>query len=77
MTPHQYPTFVELCLSGQISNPAEVIDDYIDAWHNDVANGSGKRLHEYLGFTSDEYAQWAEQPQALAGILEERRLSQP
>ena len=31
-------------------------DDMIDAWHE---GGTGVELHEYLGWTWAEYAEWA------------------
>jgi hypothetical protein len=35
---------------------AEDIDDAIEAWHEGA--GSGLHLHEYLGWTWDEYVDW-------------------
>ncbi|WP_068059187.1 hypothetical protein [Nocardia xishanensis] len=36
------------------------IDDRVDAWHNGA--GGGMPLHEYLGMTWSEYAEWVEAP---------------
>lgn len=34
------------------------IDDLIDAWHDGA--GEGQELHEYLGWTCEQYARWVE-----------------
>lgn len=34
----------------------EEIADKIDEWHN--GNGVNQELHEYLGWTEDQYAVW-------------------
>ena len=42
------------------------LDDFIDRWHE---SEDGRPIHQYLGFTRDEYALWVEQPEALKFIL--------
>lgn len=37
----------------------EEIDDATDRWHQ---NPEGKELHEYLGMTEEEYADWVKNP---------------
>jgi hypothetical protein len=37
----------------------KAIDDAIDAWHE--SGGGGVALHEFLGWTRDEYRAWVEQ----------------
>ena len=34
------------------------LDDRIDAWHN--GDGESKSLHEYLGWSWEQYKHWAE-----------------
>lgn len=34
------------------------LDTKIEAWHN--GDGEGKHLHEYLGWTFEEYKCWVE-----------------
>lgn len=38
------------------------LDDLIDAWHD---GGGGQALHEYLGWTWEEYARWLRNPADL------------
>ena len=47
-------TFAEECRRD--SNKICEIDDYIDLWHD--GDGDGKKLHEYLGMTWEEYGRW-------------------
>ena len=61
-------TFIELCLAGRAQ--PEDIDDFVDAWHE---GDSALELHEALGLTWDEYAQWVAQPDILPSILETHR----
>jgi hypothetical protein len=65
-------TFVEKCLSGDAF--ADDIDDYIDQWHEGAGQGE---LHEFLGFTEEEYALWVERPEALGRILDARKQHLP
>ena len=50
------------------------IDDYVQRWHDERPQDE---LHEFLGFTSDEYALWVEQPRALRLIIAARERHQP
>jgi hypothetical protein len=45
--------FVDACLQGEAL--IEDIDEYIERWHE---GDSEKELHEFLGFTKDEYELW-------------------
>lgn len=36
----------------------EEVDDAIDAWHDGA--GPGQSLHEYLGWTWEQYAHWVQ-----------------
>jgi hypothetical protein len=62
-------TFVECYLEGAVQE--NDIEWWVTAWHAGIF-GSGLLLHEYLGLTWDEYAQWASDPSALPHILEAR-----
>lgn len=63
-------TFLDDALAGR-AGVAE-IDDYVDAWHDSVED-PGAELHEYLGFTWDEYRLWVEKPQVLRYIIAAHR----
>lgn len=58
-------TFVELYLKGTVTD--EDINDYIHKWH--LGDDISLELHEYLGMTWDEYAQWVQNPYNLKEIL--------
>ncbi|MRW94734.1 hypothetical protein GJ699_32700 [Duganella sp. FT80W] len=60
--------FIEKCLS-QAAAP-EDIDDFIDQWHD---NPGTQTLHDFLGMTRDEYAQWLTNSAALQTILKSRQ----
>jgi len=45
------------------------IEHHVEQWH---ASDSGEELHEFLGFSWEEYALWVERPQALRLILAAR-----
>lgn len=45
--------FLDACLEGDAL--IEDIDDYIDQWHE---GDSKEELHDFLGFTQDEYELW-------------------
>ncbi|MFM9963067.1 MAG: hypothetical protein ACKV2Q_17815 [Planctomycetaceae bacterium] len=59
-----WKTFVDSCLDGEAL--AEEIDDFVDQWHD---GDFECELSEYLGFSDDEYTEWAERPQSLPVIL--------
>ena len=65
-------SFVELCLNGEARNCD--VDTFIAQWHSGLA-GMDVELHEYLGFTWDEYRVWSATPSALEPILDARRSS--
>ncbi len=66
--------FVERCLSGE-ALPDE-IDDYVDLWHEGEGDPEAS-LAEFLGFTKEEYKQWAENPNLLTFILRARKCGAP
>lgn len=55
-------TFVDLALSGLIADPEEAVNDYAAEWHEASTRLS---LHEWLGFTREEYALFVEKPECL------------
>ncbi|MGY0388185.1 hypothetical protein ACWZJV_14550 [Nocardioides sp. WG-D5] len=65
-------TFVDACLSGDAL--LEDVDDWVDQWHEADVDAT---LDEYLGFTDDEGALWAEKPQALRFIVAAHRHQTP
>jgi hypothetical protein len=60
--------FIEKCLS-YVAAP-EDIDNFIDQWHDNPGN---QTLHDFLGMTRDEYAQWITNSAALQTILSSRK----
>ena len=44
----------------------DCIDLYIEVWHE---GNSNKELHEFLGFTKEEYAMWLINPDSLEEII--------
>jgi hypothetical protein len=40
------------------------IDDLVDEWHR---SPDGQELHDYLGWTEEEYSAWVEDPQKVPG----------
>src|SRR3954468_11442438 len=50
------------------------IEAYVQRWHEERP---ADELHEFLGFTPDEYALWVEQPRALRLIIAARERHQP
>lgn len=59
-------TFVGLILAGHLK--PDQIDDWVEAWHNSETSDNVS-LPESLGMTRDEYASWAQNPDALTEIL--------
>ena len=45
-------TFVDLVLLGEIADPDDAVDEYIDRWHGDPTL---ETLSEWLGFTQAEW----------------------
>ncbi|CAM4327397.1 hypothetical protein CKJ81_08485 [Corynebacterium hadale] len=64
-------TYVDTCLDED-ARPDDV-DDWVDAWHDDVSRSENLSLDAFLGFTSEEYARWARDGSALQEILDHRR----
>lgn len=62
-------SFVEMCIKGEVQQGQ--IDTFIEHWHAGLA-GVDLELHEYLGFTWDEYLVWATTPSSLDSILQTR-----
>jgi hypothetical protein len=46
------------------SIPADELDAKVEAWHNGA--GEGKPLHEFLGMTWEQYAEWVSNPAGAA-----------
>jgi hypothetical protein len=46
-------TFYEKYKTGQIN--IDAIDDYTNEWHSDESN---LKIHEFLGLTREQYANW-------------------
>jgi hypothetical protein len=62
-------SFIDRCVAGKSS--LEEIDDYIDIWHkSDIAIS----LHEFLGFSEEEYSVWLKRPDYLDFIINLRKL---
>lgn len=75
--------FIEKCVSGQIKDPINEIDDYVDKWHNGDGWPSGKfkgtrveypKIYEYLGMTQQEYFSWLEDANNLNEIIRKREI---
>jgi hypothetical protein len=69
---HSQEKFIDQCLKGEAL--ADEIDDFVDVWHESEV---GVPLHEFLGFTHDEYALWVERPDSLKFILYARKHDRP
>ena len=63
-------TVVDRLLAGEQLGPNAILDA-IDAWHE---GDSELPLHEYLGFTHDEYARYIQEPAQLEQILAARTM---
>ncbi|MDQ0678774.1 hypothetical protein QFZ30_002156 [Arthrobacter pascens] len=65
-------TFVSACLSGTAL--LDDVDEWVETWHespNDVS------LDDYLGFSAEEGALWAERPESLRFIVAAHRYGKP
>lgn len=58
-------TFVQAALNGEIFDLNE-IEEYIELWHQ--ADGKVP-IHDWLGFTSEEYSDFQQDPTQLHNIL--------
>jgi hypothetical protein len=47
----------------ELGSTPEQIDDAVDAWHEGA--GLGMELHEYLGWTEEEYSAWVSDPKKI------------
>lgn len=65
----RHETFMDRVLSGQITDPKDEIDDYVDEWHEST---SALPLHEYLGLTQQEYELWVHDRETLTETIEAR-----
>ena len=68
----KHSSFIDLCLQGRAA-PSE-IDDYIESWHHSKEDVG---VDTFLGMTSDEYALFVRDPDALASIIAARREKRP
>lgn len=57
-------TFLDDCLKGDAL--LEDIDIYINRWNN--SSDKNKSIHQYLGFTKEEYELWYKNPSLLKSI---------
>lgn len=64
--------FMDLFIQGKVK--AEEIDDYIDIWHDEVTDIPF--LHEFLGMTATEYANWVENIVTIQDIAVQRVLNE-
>jgi len=64
----KHQTFLDRYIAGKTRR--EEIDDYVDAWHG---NPGQMELHEFLGMSKQEYAQWLRNPDALDEIALARK----
>lgn len=72
MSKYDESTFIEKCLDGDAL--AEEINDYINQWHT---SDYDCELHEFLGFTEEEYDIWFENDSFLDLIIDARELGIP
>lgn len=63
---------MDRAIAGEFTDLATALDDDIDAWHE--AETFVPALHEWLGFTWDEYVRWVQSPRTLDGIVAARRV---
>lgn len=69
----KHRTIVDRLLSGEEYDES-AIDDEIDIWHESATKLS---LHEWLGFTPEEYELYVEKPELLRVILGARHYGTP
>ena len=62
--------FLELYRDGKVS--AQVIEDFIETWHN-ADDTEQCPLAEFLGMTEDEYTMWMASRKALPAIISARQ----
>ena len=62
-------TFMDKLACGEIKQERE-INEYIDAWTS--GDIDGRRLHEFLGLSDQEFGSWMSQQRGLRRILADR-----
>ena len=74
MTIESRVTFMHLAMSGAILDDAidDSLNDQIDAWHNGDPMDETP-LHEYLGMTWREYADYTEGKKEIDVIINDRK----
>lgn len=74
MTIESRVTFMNLAMSGAILDDAidDSLNDQIDAWHNGDPMDETP-LHEYLGMTWREYADYVECKRKIDVIINDRK----
>ena len=70
-------TFMQVAIAGSLSeDDLEVsFNDQVDAWHNSDPSMSETPLHEYLGMTWREYADYVERKRKIGAIVNDRKAS--
>lgn len=68
-------TFLSACLSGDAF--LTDIDDWVQRWHEGTAGQQVDDLDEFLGFTEEDGAIWAERPESLRFIVAAHRRGVP
>jgi len=64
-------TFIDRCIEQPELIDTDLIDECVENWHHsDISEIMS--LHEYLGLTKEEYAQWVTHPEVIRSIVEER-----
>lgn len=66
-------SFLDRFARGEVTE--DQIDDFIDDWH--AGKTDADDLHEYLGLTWGEYAEWVKHDDALPLIVQARREGRP
>jgi len=59
--------FVEMYVKGLVK-PSD-LDTFIDRWHDNNNNDDDGVLHEFLGFTWEQYCRWVFNASELESIL--------
>lgn len=75
MTQINMKTFAESFLNHEAS--AEDIDIWISFWHSRLYPEDGLAIHEFLGFTWEDYSAWIESSLSVTDILARRKADTP
>lgn len=72
---HSAPKVVDLIIGGKIAEDlyVEAINYEIDQWRNSLVHGYTAPLHEWLGFTMDEWREYCKNPEGVKTILRDMR----